>query len=267
MLPSATSIVPVSVARSSRCVGSSVRAWRSASARTSRPSASVLLISIVVPSEARTTSPGRVAWPESMFSVAATTANARNGTASSARAPSAVRGRCAAGHVRLHVLERLRRLEREPARVVGDRLADEPEVGRSPWPTAARSGATISRGSSWLPRATERNEPIPAASSSAGPSTVASRVGAVPAISSAAAGEGGRRQLVRRRVHEVAAAVRPAGDDGRAARLLEGGLGVGPDRARAARQGRPAARSGSSARPSAVRARARRRVRGRAPRA
>ena len=50
---------PVSVARSSTCVAPDSRANQSASARISRPSASVLAISIVLPLSAVTMSPGR----------------------------------------------------------------------------------------------------------------------------------------------------------------------------------------------------------------
>ncbi len=56
---------------------------------TRRPSASVLLISIVVPFAAVTMSPGRIAWPDGMFSVAPTTPITRTGSPSRAIAPTA----------------------------------------------------------------------------------------------------------------------------------------------------------------------------------
>ena len=48
--------------------GSSSAANASASARISRPSASVLVISTVLPSNIVSTSPGRMAAPDGMFS-------------------------------------------------------------------------------------------------------------------------------------------------------------------------------------------------------
>ncbi len=70
-LPSATIIAPVSVATSTIASGSSSEAAHSASASTSRPSASVLRTSTVLPLYMRSTSPGRVAEPEGMFSASA----------------------------------------------------------------------------------------------------------------------------------------------------------------------------------------------------
>src|SRR5207253_2247992 len=82
--PSASDIAPVRVARSMTCVAPCSRAYQSASASTSRPSASVLTTSIVLPFIALTMSPGRYAWPPGMFSVAATTASTRTGSCRSA---------------------------------------------------------------------------------------------------------------------------------------------------------------------------------------
>ena len=56
---------------------------------TSRPSASVLLTSIVVPSSARTMSPGLTAPPSTRFSVAPTRPITRTGAWSSASAQTA----------------------------------------------------------------------------------------------------------------------------------------------------------------------------------
>ena len=87
----ATTTPPVSVARSRRCVAPDSRAYQSASARISRPSASVLEISIVLPLSAVTMSPGRKAWPLGMFSQEGTTVRMRTGRPSSAIAPVAAR--------------------------------------------------------------------------------------------------------------------------------------------------------------------------------
>jgi hypothetical protein len=61
-------MAPVSVAMSTIASGFSSAAITSASARISRPSASVLVISTVVPPRMVSTSPGRIAEPEIMFS-------------------------------------------------------------------------------------------------------------------------------------------------------------------------------------------------------
>ena len=73
-LPSAIEIAPVSVATSMMAVGDCSRAKVMPSARMRRPSASVLITSIVLPLIARRTSPGFVALPPGMFSVAGTIA-------------------------------------------------------------------------------------------------------------------------------------------------------------------------------------------------
>jgi len=77
--PSATITAPVSVARSTICSAPSERACQRQSASTSRPSASVLLISIVLPLAAVTMSPGLIEWPLGRFSVAPTTATSLTG--------------------------------------------------------------------------------------------------------------------------------------------------------------------------------------------
>ena len=63
---------PVSVAMSTIASTPSASAYTSASASVSRPSASVLITSIVLPFDAVSTSPGRIARSEIMFSHAAT---------------------------------------------------------------------------------------------------------------------------------------------------------------------------------------------------
>ena len=70
-LPSASTIAPVSVATSTIASGFSSEALVSASASTRRPSASVLSTSTVLPLYMRSTSPGRVAEPDGMFSASA----------------------------------------------------------------------------------------------------------------------------------------------------------------------------------------------------
>ena len=79
-------MAPVSVARSTTWVAPSVRAWCRQSARTSRPSASVLLISTVLPFAARTTSSVLTADLPIMFSVAPITVTTSIGRPSSAMA-------------------------------------------------------------------------------------------------------------------------------------------------------------------------------------
>ena len=82
-------IAPVSVAMSTSRSAPWATACARQSASTSRPSASVLMISIVTPLDAVTTSPGRIARPEGMFSVAPTTATTRTGSSSRAIASTA----------------------------------------------------------------------------------------------------------------------------------------------------------------------------------
>ena len=59
---------PVSVAVSMMASGSSTAAIARASASSRRPSASVLVTSTVLPLNMVSTSPGRIAAPETMFS-------------------------------------------------------------------------------------------------------------------------------------------------------------------------------------------------------
>ena len=82
-------IPPVSVATSTSFSAPSSRAWVRQSASTRRPSASVLLISIVSPARERTMSPGRTALASTRFSVAPITPAIRIGRPSSATAPIA----------------------------------------------------------------------------------------------------------------------------------------------------------------------------------
>ena len=70
--PSATMHAPVSVATSTTASGLSSAARASASARMSRPSASVFSTSTVLPFRILSTSPGRIAVPLGMFSTIGT---------------------------------------------------------------------------------------------------------------------------------------------------------------------------------------------------
>ena len=120
--------------------------------------------------------------------------------------------RGAAGHVALHVLHVQRRLERDAARVEGDRLADEAErrrrrVGARAARSAARSGAA---GLCAALRDRGEARPCPARRSRRGPSASAVEVLGAGGDLARALGEPLRRQLVRRAVDEVAGAVRPA---------------------------------------------------------
>ena len=103
----------------------------------SRPSASVLLTSIVLPFFAVTMSPGLTAWPLGMFSVDGHHRRDRRRDPELGDAGHRLDHRGAARHVELHLLHLGRGLDRDPAGVEGHRLADEAEVrtarrGRAP---------------------------------------------------------------------------------------------------------------------------------------
>ena len=136
--PSATITAPVSVARSTIRSAPSATAWQRQSASTSRPSASVLLISIVLPLAAVTMSPGLIARPLGRFSVAPTTATQPAPAAPSAAiAATRLDHRGAAGHVELHLRHLRPGLQRDAAAVERHGLADEAER------RAARAGARL----------------------------------------------------------------------------------------------------------------------------
>ena len=82
--PRASTMWPVSVATSRITSGFCSVARTSASARTSRPSASVLSTSTVLPPYIVRTSPGRVAEPETMFSAMGTNVDTFTGSLSAA---------------------------------------------------------------------------------------------------------------------------------------------------------------------------------------
>ena len=125
--PSATTIAPVSVATSTRCVAPSFRAYQSPSPRISRPSASVLITSTVLPSALFRMSPGLMARPPGMFSVAGTIADDANRRAELADRAHGARDSRAAGHVVLHPFHAVGRLDRDAAGVERDALADQAE--------------------------------------------------------------------------------------------------------------------------------------------
>ena len=148
---------------STRWVAPCSRAYQSASARTRRPSASVFVTSIVLPFTALTMSPGRYASPPGMFSQAATTARTRTGIPSS-RDRAAAASTAAPPPMSVFMsLMRSGRLDRDPAGVERDRLADEPqhELGRAGSGGSWRT--TSSRGGCALPRATAANAFMPRA--------------------------------------------------------------------------------------------------------
>ena len=120
------------------------------------------------------------------------------------------------------------RLDRDPARVEGDRLADEPEDEACPARRAARRRSVTSRGGSWLPRATAMKALIPAASISSGPSDLHAQA---RKPGGELLGEGSERRwrhLVGRGIHEVPAAVGPSGHDTGSPRVLRGARGARP---------------------------------------
>ena len=150
---------------------------------------------------------------------------------------------------------RLGRLQREAARVEGDRLADEPEDDLA----ACRGRRLVGKrdqARGVLASLADRGERAHARLAN----LVGAEGGEAHVLEAARGllgelGEGGRGADVRRRVDEVAAAVRPRGDDVGALRLL------GDLRSRRGRRGR-GARSRDVRRPSSSSCRRRR---GRAP--
>ena len=97
---------PVSVATSRITSGFASVARTSASPSTSRPSASVLSTSTVVPPYIVSTSPGRTDEPETMFSAIGAKVLTLSGSPSRAIAQRRLHDRRGAGHVGLHVAHR-----------------------------------------------------------------------------------------------------------------------------------------------------------------
>ena len=112
---------------STRWVAPCSRAYQSASASTSRPSASVLMISIVLPFIAVRMSPGRKACAARHVLSRGNDGEHAQRDAELGDRAHALDHRAAARHVPLHVLHVVGRLERDAAGVERDRLADEAE--------------------------------------------------------------------------------------------------------------------------------------------
>ena len=127
-VPSATTQAPVKVATSTIRSGLTRLAVVIPSARTSRPSASVLRTSTVLPPYMVRTSPGRVALPDGMFSARQAYAVTRTGQPELGDREGRSRHRRGPGHVALHRHHRVGRLDRQAAGVEGDALADERDV-------------------------------------------------------------------------------------------------------------------------------------------
>ena len=146
------------------------RAYQSASARMSRPSASVLEISIVFPAERR----DDVARAERV-AARQVLAGGNHGEDPNRQAQLCDRSSrredgAAAAHVRLHLVHAIGGLQREAARVEGDRLADEPEAQVGLRRFGGLVGQRDQPGGLWLPWLTAAKAPMPAARISSGPS-------------------------------------------------------------------------------------------------
>ena len=186
----------------------SLRAYASASASVSRPSASVLLISIVLPFMARSTSPGLVAEPDGMFSVAATspcTSTGGRSRGSTLRTP-----RTAAAPDMSPFMRTM------PSAVL---RSSPPESNVMPLPISAIRRRAVprgtyarwmNRGGSTLPRLTPRNAPMPIFSQAARSKTrtrrPASRAMARAASARAVAVTWFAGSLMRSRAKQVASA-------------------------------------------------------------
>ncbi len=120
---------PVSVAMSMTHDGLSRRAYDSASARMSRPSASVLMISIVLPRWLVTTSPGLIAVPDGMFSVVGIKPDHVHLRLEPAQHLEGAQHRRGPRHVVLHLFHVRRRLDRDAAGVERDALAHQHHRG------------------------------------------------------------------------------------------------------------------------------------------
>ena len=128
-VPSDTRAAPVRVAQSTIMVGFSDAPSCSASHRISRPSASVLPISTVMPLRVGTTSSGRKALPDTLFSTAGTSSRSRTGSLRRHHHRGHRHHRRRAAHVLLHVEHAGRGLEIEAAGVEAHALADQRHLG------------------------------------------------------------------------------------------------------------------------------------------
>ena len=160
--PSATIQAPVSVARSIATSRSgNVEAYDSASARTSRPSASVLRTSTVLPFMIFRTSPGRMAPPPGMFSAIPMRPTTSARGASSGRILSVAR--TAADPAMSHFIVSI------PSDVLRD---SPPESKVSPLPTRATLRTARSSGGFFEPWPTPRMPPMPMRRISSGSKTL-----------------------------------------------------------------------------------------------
>ena len=170
--PSATTTAPVSVAASITAAGLKRRAYESASHRMSRPSASVLMISMVLPRWLLTTSPGFTAVPDGRFSVDGITPvtlslgfsrPSTSNVPSTAAAPDMsnfMSSMFCAGLIEIPPESNVTPL---PISAIGAASAALP----APW-----YSSTMNRGSSCVPCATASSAPMPSAFIAARSSTV-----------------------------------------------------------------------------------------------
>ena len=167
--PSATTTAPVRVAASSTAAGLKRRTYDSASHRMSRPSASVLMISIVLPRWLLTTSPGFTAVPDGRFSVDGirpVTLSFGFSRPSASKVPSTAAAPDMSNFMSSMFWAGL--IEMPPASNVTP-LPTSATGGASPPP---RYSSTIKRGSSAVPCATASSAPMASRCSAARSSTV-----------------------------------------------------------------------------------------------
>ncbi len=168
--PSAMTHAPVSVAASITAAGDIRFANASTSASTSRPSASVLMISMNFPFDACTTSPGFIASPDGMLVVEPmrpTTLTGSSNRPIASMAPSTP----AAPHMSnfIHSMPCAGLIEMPPESK--QRPLPTSTMGFAPF-TPFWCSSMMSRGSCVVPCATARNEPIFASCIAARPITV-----------------------------------------------------------------------------------------------
>ena len=118
---------PVSVATSTRCVAPSLRAYHRPSPRMSLPSASVLMTSTVFPSALFRMSPGLMARPPGHVLRRRHDADDADRRVQGGDGAHRAHDGRAAGHVVLHPLHPVGRLDRDAAGVERDALPHQPE--------------------------------------------------------------------------------------------------------------------------------------------
>ena len=122
-------MAPVSVAKSIRPRGARDRGGvRERVCQDQPPSASVLMTSIVLPFIARTMSPGRIAVPLGMFSVAGTTRDDLDRHCQLGDQSDRLDDRGPAGHVELHLLHAAGGLDGDAPRVDVTALPTRPRT-------------------------------------------------------------------------------------------------------------------------------------------